>query len=150
MSTILAIAIMFADSGIPAAPPPSRPNILFIMSDDHAWQAISAYGRPDGTRINRTPGIDRIAAEGIRFDRCFVENAICAPSRAAFLTGCFSTRHGVPTNAERFDGSQPTWPALLQAAGYRTGVFGKWHLKSEPVGFDDWKVLIDWEAWGEC
>ena len=119
-----------------------RPNILFIMSDDHAWQAISAYGRPDGTRVNSTPSIDRLAKEGMRFDRFFVENSICAPSRAAFLTGCFSTRHGVPTNAESFDGTQPTWPRLLGEAGYRTGVFGKWHLKSDPVGFDEWGVLI--------
>lgn len=142
MTTIPAMLIVFVVSGILSGSPRDRPNILFIMSDDHAWQAISAYGRPDGTRINRTPGIDRIAEEGLRFDRCFVENAICAPSRAAFLTGCFSSRHGVPTNAERFDGTQPTWPALLQANGYRTGIFGKWHLKSEPVGFDEWKVLI--------
>ena len=119
-----------------------KPNILFIMSDDHGWQAISAYGRPDGTRINQTPSIDRIASEGMRFDRFFVENSICAPSRAAFLSGCFSSRHGVPTNAERFDGTQPTWPALLHDAGYRTGVIGKWHLKSTPVGFDVWEVLI--------
>lgn len=142
MSTILASTLLFALSGTPGPIGPDRPNILFIMSDDHAWQAISAYGRPDGVRVNQTPGIDRIAAGGLRFDRCFVENAICAPSRAAFLTGCFSTRHGVPTNAERFDGTQPTWPALLRDHGYRTGVFGKWHLKSDPVGFDEWKVLI--------
>jgi arylsulfatase A-like enzyme len=119
-----------------------RPNIVFLMSDDHAWQAISAYGRPDGTRVNSTPSIDRLAEEGMRFDRFFVENSICAPSRAAFLTGCFSTRHGILTNAESFDSTQPTWPKLLGEAGYRTGVFGKWHLKSNPVGFDEWGVLI--------
>ena len=148
-SFVIALGVLASPlTGDPPASPTvgvesdSRPNILFIMSDDHAWQAISAYGRPDGTRVNQTPSIDRIASEGMRFDRFFVENSICAPSRAAFLTGCFSTRHGVPTNAEVFDGTQPTWPAMLQDSGYRTGVFGKWHLKSDPVGFDDWKVLI--------
>ena len=147
-STSLSILVLAITPAAAAAPQTalqeetSRPNILFIMSDDHGWQAISSYGRPDGTRINQTPSIDRLAEEGMRFDRFFVENSICAPSRAAFLTGCFSTRHGVPTNAEVFDGNQPTWPALLRDAGYRTGVIGKWHLKSDPVGFDVWEVLI--------
>ena len=143
--SLIAVVARPSTAQPPKAPPQegtSRPNILFIMSDDHGWQAISAYGRPDGTRINQTPSIDRLASEGMRFDRFYVENSICAPSRAAFLSGCFSTRHGVPTNAEVFDGSQPTWPALLRDSGYRTGVIGKWHLKSDPVGFDVWEVLI--------
>ena len=76
----------------PQGPSDQPPNVVFIMSDDHAWQAVSAYGRPDGTRVNATPQIDRLAREGVRFDRFFVENAICGPSRAAFLTGCFSAR----------------------------------------------------------
>ena len=135
----LALTVLLAAGVAESA---ERPNVLFLMSDDHGWQAISAYGRPDGVRLNHTPSIDRLAHEGRRFDTFFVENSICAPSRAAFLSGCFSTRHGVPTNAEVFDGNQPTWPALLQANGYRTGVIGKWHLKSDPVGFDKWNVLV--------
>lgn len=116
----------------------AQPNIVFIMSDDHAWQAISAYG----SNRNETPHIDRLAAEGIVFDRYFVENAICAPSRAAILTGTFSHKHGIPTNAEEFDGSQPTFPKILQENGYQSALVGKWHLKTEPVGFDYYERLI--------
>ena len=120
------------------SPSDDRPNILFIMSDDHAWQAISQYGADRNT----TPNIDRIGTEGLVFDRYFVENSICAPSRAAILTGTFSHLHGVPTNAEKFDPTQPTFPALARAAGYQTALIGKWHLKSEPVGFDHYQRLI--------
>ena len=132
-STIVLACLLLA-----ASPPDDRPNILFIMSDDHAWQAISQYGADR----NQTPNIDRIGLEGMVFDRHFVENSICAPSRAAILTGTFSHLHGVPTNAEKFDGSQPTFPALAQDAGYQTALIGKWHLKSEPVGFDHYQRLI--------
>lgn len=117
---------------------PDRPNIVFIMSDDHAWQAISAYG----SNRNETPNIDRIANDGIVFDRYFVENSICAPSRAAILTGTFSHLHGVPTNAEEFDGTQPTFPVLAHDSGYQTAFVGKWHLKTEPVGFDYYERLV--------
>ena len=143
LTTVLAIPAWGEDR--PAVPQDSTeapPNVVFIMSDDHAWQAVSAYGRPDGTRVNSTPQIDRLAREGVRFDRFFVENAICGPSRAAFLTGCFSARHGFRTNQQTFDGAQPSWPGILQEQGYRTGMFGKWHLGSDPVGFDDYCVLI--------
>lgn len=116
--------------------PSSRPNILFIMTDDHAAHAISAYG----SKINKTPHLDKLAGEGIRLDRCFVTNSICTPSRAAILTGKYSHKNGVPV-FNRFDGSQQTVAKLLQASGYHTGMFGKWHLGSDPTGFDRWKIL---------
>ena len=115
----------------------SRPNIIFIMADDHASHAISCYG----SKINSTPNIDRIAAQGMRFDNCFCTNSICAPSRAVILTGKYSHLNGVRTNSERFDGSQQTFPKLLQKAGYHTAMIGKWHLRSEPTGFDYWNIL---------
>src|SRR5690349_6104978 len=94
----------------------SRPNIVFIFSDDHAWQAISAYS--DARKLNQTPHIDRLARDGMRFDRCLVPNSICGPSRATVLTGKYSHRNGFYNNTNsRFDGSQTTFPKLLQAAG---------------------------------
>jgi len=120
------------------AAPPSRPNIVFIMSDDHGKQAISCYG----SKIASTPGIDRIAREGMRFDRSSVTNAICGPSRAVMLTGKHSHANGFANNDQKFDGAQQTFPKLLKAAGYRTEVVGKWHLESDPTGFDHWDVLV--------
>ena len=114
-----------------------RPNIIFIMTDDHAYQAISAYG---SDRI-QTPNIDRLANNGMRFDRAFVTNSICAPSRAVILTGKHSHLNGVLDNRLPFDSTQTTFPKLLQQVGYQTAMIGKWHLKSEPTGFNYWKVL---------
>lgn len=115
-----------------------RPNILFIMSDDHAERAISCYCKD----LIQTPNIDRIATEGIRFNNSFVTNSICAPSRAVLLTGKYSHMNGLRDNRDEFDGSQMTFPKLLRADGYETFMIGKWHLKTDPTGFDDWQVLI--------
>ena len=136
--SLIALAALIVSTPSASLAAEDRPNIVFIMSDDHAWQAISAYG----SNRNRTPSIDRLAEEGLVFDRHCVENSICAPSRAAILTGTLSHRHGVPTNAEVFDGGQPTFPALARESGYQTALVGKWHLKSEPVGFDYYERLV--------
>lgn len=117
-------------------PGAKRPNIIYIMSDDHAAHAISAYG----SKVNQTPNIDRLAKDGVRFNHCYAVNSICTPSRATLITGKYSHMNGVPV-FNRFDGSQPTVAKYLQAAGYTTGMFGKWHLGSEPTGFDQWAIL---------
>jgi len=114
-----------------------RPNIIFIMTDDHASHAMSCYG----SRINKTPNLDRIASEGMRFENSFCTNSICAPCRAVILTGKYSHLNGVIDNRKTFDGSQQTFPKLLQKVGYQTAMIGKWHLKTDPTGFDYWNVL---------
>jgi len=117
-----------------------QPNIVFILTDDHAWQAISAYG--DERKLISTPHIDRLAREGMRFDRCLVTNALCGPSRASILTGTYSHINGFVNNSNcRFDSSQPTFPKLLHAAGYQTAMIGKWHLETDPTGFDFWQIV---------
>ncbi|MDP5231465.1 MAG: sulfatase [Cellulophaga sp.] len=119
-----------------------RPNIIFIMSDDHAIQAISAYGHPV-SQLAPTPNIDRIAQNGAIFNRSYVTNSICGPSRAVILTGKHSHINGFRQNGDRFDGSQPTLPKMLQSVGYQTAIFGKWHLHGYPEGFDQWKIIVD-------
>ena len=122
-----------------------RPNIIFIMSDDHASHAISAYG----SRLIKTPNIDRLANEGMKLENCFVTNSICTPSRAVILTGKYSHTNGVPV-FNHIDNTQPMLSKYLQQAGYYTGVVGKWHLggnnparpdDGKPAGFDYWNIL---------
>lgn len=114
-----------------------RPNILFIFTDDHCQQALSAY---DDSRI-ATPNMDRIANEGMRFDRCYCTNGICGPSRAVIQTGKYSHVNGFIINTDRFNGDQPTFPKMLKASGYQTAIVGKWHLGSTPQGYDYYDVL---------
>ncbi|MDU0353279.1 sulfatase-like hydrolase/transferase [Paraglaciecola aquimarina] len=114
-----------------------RPNVLFIMSDDHAYQAISAY---DNTLIN-TPNIDRLAKEGMMFTNASVTNAICAPSRATILTGKHTHINGKIDNLTPFDTSQVTFPQLFKEAGYQTAMFGKLHFGNNPTGVDDFMIL---------
>ena len=118
-----------------------RPNILFIMSDDHASHAMSCYG----SRINKTPNLDRISDGGVRFDNCFCTNSICTPSRATILAGTYNHINNVTTLSSRMDNRLLTFPKLLRESGYLTAIVGKWHLgqgpEHEPTGFDFWRVL---------
>lgn len=113
-----------------------RPNVVFIFTDDHAANAVSAYNKT----LIRTPNMDRMAEAGMVFDNCFATNSISTPSRATILTGKYSHLNGTPVFNE-FDGNQQTFPKLLQQAGYTTGMIGKWHLTSDPTGFDYWEIF---------
>jgi arylsulfatase A-like enzyme len=132
IAPFLAIAATAAES--------TKPNIILLFADDLTSQAISAYKHP--LKRLETPHMDRIAREGMKFDRAVVPNSICGPSRAVILTGKYSHQNGFIRNGNRFDGSQQTFPKLLQKAGYQTAVIGKWHLESAPTGFDHWHILL--------
>jgi len=136
---VLATTLISCRTSVESGPP----NIIYIMSDDHAAHAISAYGGIY-QELAPTPHIDRLAAEGALFSNTFCTNSICGPSRASILTGKYSQRNGFYKNqgGVKFDGSQLTFPKVLQKAGYTTAMVGKWHLGSEPTGFDYYKYHI--------
>ena len=140
----VALALPLAFAAAAGAQPAARPNIVYIMSDDHAYQAISAYGSPL-SKLAPTPNIDRIAKNGAMFTQSFVGNSLCGPSRATLLTGRQSHAHGFTQNGQRFENNVWVWPRALSQAGYATAMFGKWHINHSPegIGFDDWKVLDD-------
>ena len=127
---------------LPCAVAGKRPNIIFMFSDDHACNAISAYPGGLFDNIAPTPNIDRIANEGMLFENSFCANSICGPSRANILTGKHSHLNGfLDNNSSHFDGQQQTFPQLLRDTGYEVAMIGKWHLHSNPIGFDFWRIL---------
>ena len=140
VSLLKLVTVLILMGGMTHATDEKPPNILFIFTDDHALNAISAYGGPLA-KIAPTPHLDRIAKEGMLFRHCLVSNSICAPSRAVVLTGKYSHLNGQLTNKDMFDGSQQTVSKLLKKAGYQTAIVGKSHLKATPTGFDHFEVL---------
>ena len=131
---LLGVVIVSACSSVEEQ---KRPNILFIMSDDHAYQAISAYS----DHLLKTPNIDRLADEGMTFFNACITNSICAPSRATILTGKHNHLNGKIDNRMPFDTTNVTFPQLLQKAGYQTAMFGKLHFGNNPKGVDDFMIL---------
>ncbi len=139
LSTLISQLVLMG-SGISAAHAnqQKQPNILFIFTDDHASHAMSCYG----SKVNQTPNLDRIAREGMLFNNCFCTNSICGPSRAVILTGKHSHLNGFLQNGNKFDGSQQTFPKILRKNGYQTAIVGKWHLATQPTGFDYSEILV--------
>ena len=136
----LPLALLTAMFSHPVFAADKQPNIVFIFSDDHAYQAISAY--EDTRKLIVTPNIDRVAQGGMIFHRALVPNSICGPARATVLTGTYNHINGFYNNSNsRFDSTQTTFVKLLKAAGYQTAIVGKWHLNTDPVGFDYWNIL---------
>ena len=117
----------------------SKPNIVYIMTDDHSFQTISAYGHPI-SQLAPTPNIDRLANEGMLFQQAFVENSLSTPSRACLMTGLYSHQNGQRQLGEGIDSTKTFFSELLQEAGYQTGVVGKWHMRCEPKGFDFYHI----------
>src|SRR6478752_5302345 len=142
---LCALVLMQVDNVFSQTAPKNskRPNIVFIMADDHAYQAISAYDN----KLIQTPNIDRIAAKGMLFTNACVTNSICAPSRATILTGKHSHLNGKVDNHFQFDTTNFTFPQLFQKAGYQTAMFGKLHFGNSPKGFDQFKILPDQGAY---
>ena len=146
---LLSICIVSCHSNSKSKTAPKQPNIVFIMADDHAMSAISAY-QDWLADVAPTPNIDRIANEGMLMTRTFNTNSICGPSRSAILTGKYNHINGFFKNEKGgdFDGSQMTFPKVFQKSGYQTAVIGKWHLGTNPTGFDYSKVMINWGGKG--
>lgn len=138
---LLSTAALYSCSSI-QADEQVRPNILYIMCDDHSYQTISAYGS-EVSKLAPTPHIDRLADEGMLFERAFVENSLSAPSRACLMTGLYSHQNGQKQLCEGIDTTKTFFTELLQKDGYETGLVGKWHLMCEPKGFDYYHVLND-------
>src|SRR3954463_15376832 len=137
----LAAALVLGAGTAAAQEARKKPNILFIMSDDHASAAISCYGPSFLGKYAKTPNIDRIAKGGVRFQNSLVTNSICTPSRAAILTGQYSHKNGVYTLQDTIDPKTVHLGHLLQRLGYKTALIGKWHLGTDPAGFDYWNIL---------
>lgn len=131
--------ILFSFAALTTKAQSKKPNVIVIVSDDHAYQAISAYG----SKLIRTPNIDRIAKEGMLMKEAAVTNSVCSPSRAVLLTGKYSHINGMKDNGTYFNGAQETLPKIFKRNGYRTAIVGKWHLFSTPTGFDYWNILPD-------
>ena len=137
ISVLMVLLVLFWASDFVKA---KRPNILFIMSDDHTSQAVGAYGSRLA-KLNPTPTIDRLAKEGMLFENAFCSNAICAPSRATILTGQYAHTCGVHDLRGSIEAGRQFLPIEMKKAGYQTAMIGKWHLKNEPADFDHYCVL---------